>query len=66
MTAAEQSARDGYLAGALSRYQVQQMLGFDNRWDTENWLGDRGASVQYTLADLDLDRANLDRLLGPA
>ena len=64
MTAAEQSALGGYLNGTLSRFQVQRLLGFDNRWDTENWLGDRGASMQYTLADLDLDRANLDCLLG--
>ena len=64
-SAVEQLALGGYLDGTLSRFQVQRLLGFDNRWDTENWLGDRGASVQYSLADLDLDRANLDRLLGP-
>jgi len=50
----------------LSRHQVQRLLGFDNRWDAEEWLGTRGASVQYSLADLNQDRATLDRLFGMA
>lgn len=62
--ALEQLALEGYQAGTMSRYQVQRLLGFDNRWDTEEWLGCRGAHVQYTIADLDDDRANLDRILG--
>ena len=60
----ERIALAGYLDGTLSRFQVQRLLGFDNRWDTEEWLGSRGATAQYTTADLDLDRANLDRILG--
>jgi len=63
--ALEHLALDGYVTGSLSRYQVQRLLGFDNRWDTEDWLGSRGATVQYTTADLDLDRSNLLRVLGP-
>ena len=35
----------GYLDGTFSRYQVQRLLGFDNRWDTEEWLGSRGATL---------------------
>lgn len=62
-SALEHIALTGYTEGTLSRFQVQRLLGFDNRWDTENWLGSRGASMQYTAADLELDRANLDRLL---
>lgn len=61
----EAEALAGCEAGTLSRYQVQQMLGFDNRWDAEEWLGVHSATVQYTLADLDQDRATLDTLLGP-
>ena len=61
----EHIALNGYTKGTLSRFQVQRLLGFDNRWDTEDWLGRHGASVQYSLADLDADRATLDRLLGP-
>ena len=57
--AVEHLALAGYRAGALSRYQVQRLLGLDNRWDAEDWLGARGAAVQYTAADLDRDRAAL-------
>jgi hypothetical protein len=62
--AVEQIALAGYVTGTLSRYQVQRLLGFDNRWDTEEWLGSRGAAVQYTLNDLEADRATLAQLLG--
>jgi hypothetical protein len=37
----ERIALSGYADGTLSRFQVQRVLGFDNRWDTENWLGRR-------------------------
>jgi len=62
--AVEQIALGGYLAGTLSRFQVQRLLGFDNRWETEDWLGSRGAAMQYSIDELELDRTNLDRLLG--
>ncbi len=65
LTGREAGALAGYLAGTLSRYQVQQLLGFDNRWDAEEWLGAHAATVQYTIADLDQDRATLNALLGP-
>jgi hypothetical protein len=56
---------DRYKAGILSPHQVQQSLGFENRFQTEEWLADRGAKVQYTLQDLEADRATLTRILGP-
>lgn len=62
--AVERIALAGYLDGTLSRYHVQRLLGFDNRWDAEEWLGARGASAQFTAAELAADRAALDRLLG--
>ncbi len=62
--AVEGYALEGYRTGALSRFEVQQLLGLDNRWDTERWLGRRGASLNYTLADLESDRQTLDQLLG--
>ena len=65
-SAIERIALAGYLDGTLSRYHVQRLLGFDNRWDAEEWLGARGASVQYSLADLDQDRSTLDRLFAAA
>lgn len=62
--AVERIALAGYLDGTLSRYHVQRLLGFDNRWDAEEWLGARGAAAQFTAAELAADRASLDRLLG--
>jgi hypothetical protein len=53
----------GYQAGKISRYQVQTILGFDNRWDTENWLGERGAHARYGIEDLHADRDTFDRLI---
>lgn len=55
---------EGYRSGKLSRLQVQTILGFENRWDAENWLGDRGANLNYSLQDLRADRGTLDRILG--
>ncbi len=64
--AIEQLALEGYRTQKLSRYQVQQLLGFDNRWETEQWLGQHGVCLSYHLDDLEADRQTLDRILGPA
>ena len=61
--AIEQLALEGYRTGKLSRYQVQQLLGFDNRYETEEWLGRYGARVNYSITDLKDDRKTLDRHL---
>lgn len=61
--AIERLALEGYESGSLTRYEVQQLLGFDNRWDTEAWLGRHGAHVDYSIADLEADRVTLDRIL---
>lgn len=60
----EKLALAGYQDGTLSRFQVQRLLGFDNRWDTEEWLGSRGARMQYSMEELETDRRNLDLVLG--
>jgi hypothetical protein len=62
--AVEQLALEGYRTRQLTFYQVQQLLGFDNRWETERWLGSHGANLDYTLDDLEADRKALDRILG--
>jgi hypothetical protein len=59
----EKLALAGYLDGTLSRYQVQRLLAFDNRWETEEWLGSRGAAMRYSIDELETDRRNLDRVL---
>lgn len=64
--AMEEIALAGYRSGTLSQFQVQAMLGFGSTWETQEWLGSRGAVMRYGQADLDLDRQNLDRLLGPS
>jgi len=62
--AIEQLALEGYRTQQLSQFQVQQLLGFGNCWETEKWLGQHGASLNYDLDDLDADRETLDRILG--
>ncbi len=63
--ALEAIAIEGYRAGKLSRYEVQILLSFEDRWETEAWLGGRGVHLNYSVQDLDADRETLDRLLGP-
>jgi hypothetical protein len=45
------------------RDRAGTILGPENRWDTENWLGDRGANVSYSLDDLRADQDTLGRLM---
>lgn len=61
-TALESLAIEGFRSGRVSRYDVQRLLGFDNRWDTEEWLGARGAHAGYRMTDLDADRATFNEL----
>ncbi|CAN5618794.1 hypothetical protein BH11PLA2_BH11PLA2_19330 [soil metagenome] len=53
--ALETFAIDGYRNRSLSRYQVQQLLGFSNRFDTESWLGDHGVTMNYGEQQLEED-----------
>ena len=62
--ALEAMALEGYRSDKLSRFDIQRILGFDNRWETEEWLGARGATLNYSLADLEADRRTLDQVLG--
>lgn len=59
----ERLAVDGYQAGRLSAYQVQQLLGFGGRFETQAWLGRMGATEHYTLDDLEEDRRTLARVV---
>lgn len=61
--ALERLALDGYQAGKLSPFQIQKLLGFTDRFETQTWLGQMGAHETYSLDDLDADRNTLDRLL---
>ena len=57
--ALEAVALEGYRDGALSRDQVGQLLGF-SLWETEAFLKQRQAYLQYTEEDLARDRRDLD------
>lgn len=58
----EAVALEGYRDGALTRDQVGQLLDF-SLWETEAFLKQRQAYLQYTEGDLDQDRRDLDLAL---
>ena len=53
--ALEALAAQGYRDGKLTHAEVQQMLGFNSRWDTDKFLKQAGAYLDYTEADLERD-----------
>ena len=59
----ENAAIEDYRAGRLSHRQVGAMLGLDY-WQTESFLKNRGVPLNYALADLEADRATLEKALG--
>lgn len=61
--ALESLALDGYRSGRLSSFHVQQLLDFQGRLETEDWLGSRGANWQYGIDDLKADGETLSRIL---
>ena len=63
--ALEAMAIEGYRSGKLSTFEVQKLLGLEDRWATESWLAQHRVNLNYTWEDLEADRATLDRVLGP-
>lgn len=55
---------EGYRSGKFGAGQVRRLLGLESRWDAEQWLGQRGVSLNYSADDLNSDRETLDRVLG--
>ena len=53
----EAVAIEAYRSGAITTCQVQQMLGFDSRWETEAFLQGADAFHDYTMVDLENDIA---------
>jgi len=53
--ALEALAAHGYRGGKLTRAEVQRMLGFNSRWETDAFLKQAGAYLDYTEADLEQD-----------
>ena len=60
----EDAAIEEYRAGHLSQRQVGEMLGLDY-WQTERLLAERRVSLNYSLDDLQADRATLNEILPP-
>ena len=60
---AEDAAVEEYRTGRLSQRQVGEMLGLDY-WQTERFLIERKVPLNYTLSDLEADRATLNEILG--
>ena len=58
----EDAAIEGYRDGRLSHRQVGDLLVLDY-WQTETFLQQRGVPLNYSPADLDADRATLDKIL---
>ena len=56
--ALEMLALEGYREGQLSRGQVSEMLSLEFN-ETEKFLADHGASLEYTVEDFEQDSENL-------
>jgi predicted HTH domain antitoxin len=61
----EDAAIEGYRAGRLSHRQVGELLGLDY-WQAEAFLKGRGVPLNYSAADLEADKATLDKILAPS
>ncbi len=60
--AMESLAADYYRAGVLTSAEVQRMLGFETRWETDAFLKERGAYLHYSEEDLQQDIETFRRL----
>lgn len=58
-------AAQAYRDGQLTHAEVQRVLGFASRWETDAFLKQAGANLDYTEADLDNDLA-ASRRISPA
>jgi predicted HTH domain antitoxin len=60
--ALESLAADFYRAGRLSHAEVQRMLGFETRWQTDAFLKQKEAYLHYSVEDFEKDIETLRRL----
>jgi len=59
--ALEALAVEGYRQAKLTAGEVARLLGLDTSLQAQQWLAARGVPLNYTLDDLDADRAALAR-----
>ena len=62
--ALEALAAQGYRCGKLTHAEVQKMLGIPSRWETDSFLKQAGAYLDYTEADLEHDLTVSRQLTG--
>jgi hypothetical protein len=62
--ALEALAAQSYCTGKLTHTEVQRMLGFTSRWETDSFLKRAGAYLEYTEADLEHDLTVSRQLTG--
>jgi Uncharacterised protein family (UPF0175) len=58
----EAYALEGYKAGRLSAYQVQEILGFETSMEADGFLKSHGVYLDYDEADLEEDIATSRRV----
>ncbi len=61
--ALEALAVDAYRAGEITTAEVRRMLGHASRWETEAFLKERQAYLDYTEADLEQDIRTLRSIM---
>jgi len=57
-------AAESYRAGILTTAEVQRMLGFETRMETDGFLKRENAYLDYSAQDFDRDMETLRRLSG--
>jgi predicted HTH domain antitoxin len=62
--AKEALAIEGYRSGKFGVSTVRRILGFETRWEAEEWLFRHRVSINYGSEDLEADRRTLSQLLG--
>jgi hypothetical protein len=62
--AIEALALEGYRTRRLGTADVRRLLGLETRMDAEAWLASKGATMNYSLEDLEEDRTSIGDLFG--
>jgi predicted HTH domain antitoxin len=61
--ALEALAIEGYRTAKLTAGEVAGILGLTTSIEAQSWMAQRGVELNYSVEDLDADRATLDKLL---
>ncbi|MDH6098021.1 UPF0175 family protein [Anabaenopsis sp. FSS-46] len=59
----EAIALEAYRGGIMTSAQVQELLKFADRWETEQFLQESDAVLDYTEEDLEQDIQNINQVL---